>query len=774
MPAHYIFRKRPFMGGSDTTPLPRGAGVGIELGTSLVVRWFLGEIGDRPGAMPQDTNQALACLANGHGGAALASILGLSGLDLLQSLVKDLMRPKNLETLHRQRAKRLAGEHEPFHLRLTMSQGPEIRIQVSPRPLRDGQGRPLGTLAVVHQVPLLDQDWSMVFADQRFRMATEFGRIVTWRFNLATGAIHFQPDPKGMLGYEEGEIGDSLEEWWEVIASQDLPTLKEKFQGLMNGLTPSFEHEHRVQRKDGEILWAINRGSVVLDHNGKVVGAFGALVDVTRLKEAEKATESERQRLFNLLDMLPAFVCLIAPDHTIPFANRYFTSLFGESVGRNCYEILHHRPNPYAMSPTFGVFDSRSINIWEWTHPDLGQTFQIFDYPFQDVDGTPLILELGIDISQSKRTQEALAVSEERYRSITDNLTLGIAVIDKDLTVVAANPKIREWLGYDDANPPSCRELLPVNWGQGLEMCRELPFDQGAVHETTFDIRSETETTSYRVVFCPLFNPRGGVDSVIAIVEDITDKLRIEASLQRAQKLEALGTLAGGIAHEINQPLNALQLYVSGLEMMLEKSRALDKETILTRLSWIMRESGKIQDIITHMRALVHQEDSQSPGPADMNQMVTSALTLVTAQLTAHHIRIELDLAQDLPRAMANPVQLEQVVLNLAVNAMQAMDTITGEGSDGQPKRLHIATAQRDGWVVLSVSDNGPGVQGLQDRIFDPFFTTKDAGKGMGLGLSIVHTFVDSWGGEVALHNLSRGGARFDVRLIPAEEQGIN
>jgi PAS domain S-box-containing protein len=373
-----------------------------------------------------------------------------------------------------------------------------------------------------------------------------------------------------------------------------------------------------------------------------------------------------------------------------------------------------------------------------------------------------------VDITQSVHVKRALRASEERYRSITDNLPLGIAVVDKDMRVAAANPRIREWYpDVDFSSNPYCHETFS-HMGDSCP-CPECPcwraFQDGQIHEYQPEVPHSVTGRYFRVTACPIFEQAGEVTSVILMEEDITEKLHTQANLERAQRVQAMATMAGGIAHEIAQPLNALQLYAGGLELKLENAEELDKNTIQERLSMILGEAHKIRDIIHHMRTLVYQEEGPRAGAAKISETIPKALSLVKEQFSAHGIRLSLELEEGLPTVRANPVQLEQVIINLAVNAMHALDEL-----ERLDKHVSIAAYREGDRVVVSVRDNGLGFEGTGEWIFDPFFTTKKSGEGMGLGLSIVHSLVTQWNGEVRAESFDGGGAVFTVSLHQASD----
>lgn len=611
--------------------------------------------------------------------------------------------------------------------------------------------------------------------EHRYRMAVEAGHIGVWEWELATGDMYLDPNLKHMLGYEDWEIESNIDDWSQHVHAADQNALYERIHQHLSGETPYFDFEHRMLHKNGSHVWVLGRGVATFDTNGNPVSMTGTDLDITDRKLAEEALEMERKRLFSLLDRLPAFVCLIATDRTLRFKNRYFDEQFSENAGPPC------TADGASSCPTFEVFDTRSLAVWEWTSERTGQVFQIYDYPFEDVDGSPLVLELGIDVTVSRRAQDAFQASEQRYRSITDNLAMGIAMVDESYRVVAANPKLREWYSHVDFDsPPECKVLFPPCAGDShcKSPCARV-LGERMETEVLENVTLPSGTRTMRFNFYPVRRNDGSIRSLIVMIEDVTDRLRDQARLQRAQKLEAMGTLAGGIAHEINQPLNALRLYVSGLDMVIDQQELISRELVKERLGLIMNECQKISDIIVHMRSLVRQE-TRGLGRVDLNLALESALSLVTAQLRSHDITLRLDLQGDLPKVHANPVQVEQVVINLVVNAMNALESVTPAASkrpvkpapsdmELPEKFVYIRTRSESDHVILSVQDNGPGFKGMEDRLFDPFFTTKDPGKGMGLGLSIVHTMVRSWDAEISAGQSPWGGATFTVRMRPAE-----
>lgn len=276
----------------------------------------------------------------------------------------------------------------------------------------------------------------------------------------------------------------------------------------------------------------------------------------------------------------------------------------------------------------------------------------------------------------------------------------------------------------------------------------------------------------------PVRDENGAIANFIAVVQDATqrrqaeqDMLEARETVARAERLSSLGIMAAGIAHEINQPLNSLKIAADGMLYWHSQGKTPTLAKIMENLEKISQQADRIDAIIKHMRFFVRNSEFGGPEPCDINAAVGEALSLTGAQLEAHAIDVRTCLAPGLPPVMANATQLEEVVINLIVNAMQALGA-----ADRQDKCVTIASGRQQGEVFLEVVDNGPGISAEnKSKIFEPFFTTKPAGEGMGLGLSIVHSIVASFGGRIVVKaaRQSRGAAfRIAFPVADGAEKG--
>ena len=237
--------------------------------------------------------------------------------------------------------------------------------------------------------------------------------------------------------------------------------------------------------------------------------------------------------------------------------------------------------------------------------------------------------------------------------------------------------------------------------------------------------------------------------------QELRDK---QEQLVQAAKLATLGELTTGVAHELNNPLNNIGLFVGNAIDLIELGGA-EPQHLVRELRKMMQQVQKATQIISHLRTF-GRAAPVSREPVSMNQVIEHALSLMQEQLRLHGIRVELDLSPTQPVVIGNAIQLEQVLINLLTNARDAM-------ADSSQRAIRISVGVRERVTVLTFSDTGPGIaEGLEQRIFDPFFTTKEVGRGTGLGLSITYGIIQEHGGVISVAPRRPGhGATFLIEL---------
>lgn len=248
---------------------------------------------------------------------------------------------------------------------------------------------------------------------------------------------------------------------------------------------------------------------------------------------------------------------------------------------------------------------------------------------------------------------------------------------------------------------------------------------------------------------------------------EMAERLRLAEDLRHAQKVEAIGTLAAGLVHEISQPLHAFGLTLAVLSRLLASSTPTPAEEIKNRCGRLRARCEQIASIVAQMRSFIEGEGAPLQ-KVETAEAVAAAAALLQPLLAEHGIALRFAAESNLPPALANRTQIMQVATNLITNAAEALDAVRR-----QEKIIAVSLRAEGGAICLTVDDNGPGIGDTKERMFDPFFTTKEPGKGMGLGLTLVHFFVSSWGGETVAADSPLGGARLLVKLplAAAEEK---
>jgi PAS domain S-box-containing protein len=372
------------------------------------------------------------------------------------------------------------------------------------------------------------------------------------------------------------------------------------------------------------------------------------------------------------------------------------------------------------------------------------------------------------DITERRRAEMELAAAEAHYRRLVETSPDGIIALDLEGRFTEVNPAAAELTGRP-AGTLLGRRLAEIVAPEDLAEVTQLRRERLETGRDVLDheVRILRPSGERRLVRLrtTLIREAGVVIGTHGIVRDITEERARERHLRRAERLASVGTLIGGVAHELNTPLHAIRNFA---ELLLMEPRGTeDREA----LEIIQREADRAAKVVADLRLLARETQEAERGRAavDLNDVVRHVLKVRRYSLETGNIEIREDLADDLPPVLADRGNVEQVVLNLVVNAEQAMANQLGE------RRLILRTRRTPGGSALHVVDSGPGIppQNLE-RIFDPFFTTKAPGEGTGLGLSLVHNIVAEHGGAIHVDSEVGKGTAFRIELprAPGEKAG--
>jgi PAS domain S-box-containing protein len=397
---------------------------------------------------------------------------------------------------------------------------------------------------------------------------------------------------------------------------------------------------------------------------------------------------------------------------------------------------------------------------------------------FREVAGDLAYALHGLDTAEaSRRAESALRTSEARYRSLFENAVLGIYQTTPDGRILAANPALVEMLGFDSFEELAERNLEEEGYApeysrsafkgrlerDGFILGNEAAWqrtDGSVIHvrESAVAVRDEQGRVLYY---------EGTVEDMSARYEAEEAKARLEAQLRQTQKLESIGTLASGIAHEINNPLTGIINYA---ELIRTRAGEANSREFAQQ---IIDEGNRVAKTVRNLLSFARQE-RESHSPARMVDIVDATLSLVAAVLRRDRIEVVVEVPADLPLVRCRSQQIKQVVLNLVTNARDALNARFPEEDDRKRiaiRAVSVSRGDRRG-VRLTVEDYGHGIPAaIRDRIFDPFFTTKPRDQGTGLGLSISYGIIREHRGTLTVECEENAYTRFTVEL-PALDEG--
>jgi PAS domain S-box-containing protein len=377
------------------------------------------------------------------------------------------------------------------------------------------------------------------------------------------------------------------------------------------------------------------------------------------------------------------------------------------------------------------------------------------------------------DVEQRHRAEEALRRSEDRYRALFLRAAHGIYRATPDGTLIDVNPALVRMLGYDSAAEILGTNVATTAYRESADRATVLARLADGELRDWAEVRwrmKDGTPIAVRLAMHAVRNEEGVLEGYEGIAEDVTERQRRDELLRRSERMASLGTTLAGVAHELNNPLAAIGGFA---QLLLRESTASEDDR--AALQTIHHESNRAAKIVRDLLTFARREESQQRERIDLNDVIGYLMATQRYAMETRGIEREVKLAPNLPAVFAERTQIEQVALNLLVNARQALEAMIdapaeiGSGPRQRTPRIGVRTWTEGRRVMLEISDNGPGIPAeLRSRIWDPFFTTKAEGEGTGLGLAMVHGIVTGYDGTIEVDSDPGEGTRFVVSL-PAD-----
>ena len=601
-------------------------------------------------------------------------------------------------------------------------------------------------------------DDSNHLSDERLKLALEGTNAGLWDTRLDTGETYYSPDWRRLLGYGMDEELDA-KFWQTAIHPDDLPHVFAKSEAHFRGEQPYFEVESRMRKKSGEYFWALHRGKVIeRDSTGKHTRVIGIMIDISSMKETEqKLCESETN--FRAITENSLAGVFIIQDRKLVYVNPATASMLGytEEVATQLDRLLDIVIHPDDRDFMYGNIKRRlagedipSRYPSRLIHKD-GHIVPV-EIMARAIEwhGKPAILGSLVDLSEILRNEE----ERQRLMMAIEQSSEEIMITDVEGRILYVNPAFEQITGYTREEVLGKNPRFLKGGKQEQEYYKKMwkVLKSGKVWQGEFtNIRKDGTPYEEKSTISPVRDGDGKILNYIAVKRDITHEKQLEEQLHQSQKMEAIGRLAGGVAHDFNNMLTVINGNTELISSKLHKKDPL-QEWLMQIMEMVARGTNLTQQLLAFSR-----RQPQQPEVVNINTIVNS-MTKMLRRLVSEDVEIRYHLEVNLPNIVADTSQLEQVIMNLVENSRDAMpnggmitiETSRFECTDDSDEEVSQVPLGK--YCVLTITDNGTGMaEEVKQRIFEPFFTTKPEGQGTGLGLSTVHGIVMQSGGWLSV-----------------------
>ena len=646
------------------------------------------------------------------------------------------------------------------------------------------------------------RDWTDRLAQSEELLANgqALSHLGSFTWDMRSNVVTWSDENYRLLGFEPGSVEPSLETLVSRLHPDDRVGFLQMTSASAEGGTP-FERDMRVVLPEGTVRWLHVRGEYSTE-DGVPVRLTGMNEDITARREAElerlvllEDQKALADQLRMLLDSTGEGIYGVDVHGVCTFMNAAGASLLGgtsaDFVGKVMHELMHHtHPDgshyPASECPIVqGIrrgerTSTRSELVWRLDGSSFPADYSSYPIGGEGSDQGAVIAFQ--DVSLRLGMEAEIRQSERLFRGAFDASQMGISLIAADgLTYVDVNQALCEMLGY------AKHELLELNW-QFLTHPDDLERNlrrfamvtdgrSDGENLTKRYVRKDGESIEVEVTDSVVRGPDGVPIYYVTHVNDITERRKallenekLQGELVQAQKMEAVGQLAGGVAHDFNNILSVILNYAHFAAEGLEP----DDER-LADIQEISKAGDKAANLVHQLLAFSRKEVIEAR-VIDLNEVVMGVYQILNRSL-GEDIDLDFKAGDDLPQVLADPGRVEQVLLNLAVNARDAM--LDGGVLKIATQSLQVAEGELSqcpagGYCVITVTDSGSGMdEETLERVFEPFFTTKPRGEGTGMGLSSAYGIVDQAGGCLSVESTLGVGTVFTVHL-PAVSAGIS
>ena len=654
--------------------------------------------------------------------------------------------------------------------------GSRIRIAWTNKPLLNERGEVTEILCVGNDITERRRAEDIAReATIKMEEVVRATRVGLWDWTLASNTVHFSAEWKRQIGYEDHEIKDDFSEWASRVHADDFARTRAEIWQAIDAPRPDCQVEFRFRHKDGSYRWILALISVVIDESGKAIRLMGTHIDITERKQAEDELRKSEEKYRLLVDTINEGLWSMNADHVTTYVNQAMANMLGypiaEILGRKVEEFFFEEDLAWhreRMRKRHGGEDERYS--CRFRRKDGSSLWTLVSAKTLKDEGGVFSGSFAVftDITEQKQSEERLKESQERFKALHDASFGGITIHDKGL-ILECNQGLADITGYPVEEligmdgllliAPQSREKVLHNIVSGYEK----PYEAVGIRKDgeEYPLRLEARVIPYKGKNVRVDEFR----NIFEYKQIEAEQERLQNQLLQAQKMESVGRLAGGVAHDFN---NMLGVILGRTEMAMESLDASDP--IHGDLQEIYKAAERSANLTRQLLAFARKQ-TIAPKVLNCNDTISGMLNLLQ-RLIGEDIDLVWSPQAELWPVKVDPSQLDQILANLCVNAR---DAISGVGKitietenisfDEAYCENHLDFIPGD-YVLLALSDNGCGMdKDTLAHIYEPFFTTKEMGKGTGLGLSTVYGIVRQNNGFMNVYSEFNQGTTFRIYL---------
>lgn len=605
-------------------------------------------------------------------------------------------------------------------------------------------------------------------SEERFRLAFENANIGVCLVDTQGRLIKVNDRMCKMFGYARQELENMTVD--DLTHPEDLDVSQTFMERARSGEIDRAEFEKRYIHKQGHIVWGHVVSTLVRDNQGRPVYFISHVQDNTRQKLAEDALRESEERYRYIVENIEDLICTHDMEGNLHFVSSTASHMFGtdpsDMIGTNIRSYLapevadqfapflaELRKHGRMKGHMLVQMASGEKRLWEYRSKVYSQ-----------VGSQPIVLGIARDVTERRRAEQ----TERRLVTAIEQANEGVIITDTDGTIQYVNPGLELITGYGKDELVGQNPRIFKSGAHDRLFYKELwdTIKAGNIWKGRLTNRRKDGRVYYEdATISPVKDSWGKVMNFVAVKRDITEHLELSRQLLHAQKMEAIGTLAGGVAHDFN---NILQVVLGYSELLLgEEGFSRRHRVDLQKMNQAAKRGA---DLVQRLLTFSRKSEIKTQ-PLDLNRRIREIRKMLE-RIIPKMVDIQLILADDLATVDADPTQVDQVLMNLAVNARDAMPeggTLIIETAntilDEEYARTHLESKPGH-YVFLAVTDTGEGMdKETLEHIFEPFYTTKGVGEGTGLGLAMVHGIVRHHGGHIRCYSEPGQGTTFKIYL---------